>query len=146
MTPLLQTCIEKGIKITEQRKVIAEVLSRANDHPSVEQVYKRTAEIDNRISLATVYRTMKVFEENEIIERLDFRDGKSRYEKKASDKEHHHHLIDIQNNKIIEFSDDMLEEIKHEIARKLGYELVDHKLELYGIPLCDKKVTMDNPQ
>ena len=130
---LEDVCIQKGLKMTEQRKVIARVISSSTDHPSVEEVYNRASQIDEKISLATVYRTMNLFEQHNIIEKLDFRDGRSRYEE--SDKNHHHHLIDITNDRVIEFEDEELEILKKKIAKKLGYQLVDHRLELYGVPL-----------
>lgn len=126
-------CIEKGLRMTEQRKVIAKVLSDAEDHPDAEGVYMRAAEVDSKISLATVYRTLRLFEETGIIEAHDFRDGRARYE--AADTEHHDHLIDLSSGDVIEFVDEEIEALQHRIAEKLGYELVDHRLELYGRPL-----------
>jgi Fur family ferric uptake transcriptional regulator len=128
-----QRCIEKGLRMTEQRRVIARVLSTASDHPDAEELHRRAAAIDANISLATVYRTVKLFEDSGIIERHDFRDGRSRYEE--SPDEHHDHLIDAKNGKVIEFKSDEIEKLQIEIARKLGYRLVDHRLELYGVPL-----------
>ncbi len=130
-------CIEKGMKMTEQRRVIARVLSSANDHPDVEEVYRRAGKMDPRISIATVYRTVRLFEEANIIERHDFGDGRSRYEE-ATD-EHHDHLIDIQTRKIIEFQNTEIEELQKKIAAKHGMRLVGHRLELYGVPLDAKK-------
>ncbi len=130
---LERLCAERGMRMTEQRRIIARVLSLADDHPDVEEVYRRAAERDSRISLATVYRTVRLFEDAGIIERLDFRDGRARYEEVRDD--HHHHLIDLDSGKVIEFTDDQLEEIKERIARDLGYKLMDHRLELYGVPL-----------
>lgn len=124
-------CVERGLKMTEQRRVIARVLSDAQDHPDVEQLYQRAVEIDPRISIATVYRTVKLFEEAGILERHDFGDGRSRYEE-ATD-EHHDHLIDMQSGEVVEFVDEEIERLQREIARKLGYRLVDHRLELYGV-------------
>ena len=126
-------CIEKGMKMTEQRRVIARVLSTADDHPDVEEVYRRASEMDPKISIATVYRTMRLFEEANIIERHDFGDGRSRYEE-ATD-EHHDHLIDIQSGKVIEFQNQEIEALQEKIAEKLGMKLVGHRLDLYGVPL-----------
>ncbi|MEN8196895.1 MAG: Fur family transcriptional regulator [Pseudomonadota bacterium] len=124
-------CIEKGLKMTEQRRVIARVLSEADDHPDVEQVYQRAVQIDPKISIATVYRTVRLFEEASILERHDFGDGRrSRYEE-APD-EHHDHLIDVQSGEVIEFTNEEIEKLQHRVARDLGFELVDHRLELYG--------------
>jgi Fur family transcriptional regulator, ferric uptake regulator len=130
-------CIEKGMKMTEQRRIIARVLSAADDHPDVEEVYRRASKLDPKISIATVYRTMRLFEEANIVERHDFGDGRSRYEE-ATD-EHHDHLIDIQSGKVIEFQNEEIEELQVEIAKKHGMKLVGHRLELYGVPLDRKK-------
>lgn len=124
-------CQEKGLKMTEQRRVISRVLSEATDHPDVEQVYRRAVEIDPKISIATVYRTMRLFEEASVIERLDFGDGRARYEESRD--EHHHHLIDLETGEVIEFANAELEALKEKIARELGYELIGHRLELYGV-------------
>lgn len=124
-------CVERGLKMTEQRRVIARVLSDAQDHPDVEQLYQRAVEIDPRISIATVYRTVKLFEEAGILERHDFGDGRSRYEEATE--EHHDHLIDMQSGEVVEFVNEEIERLQREIARKLGYRLVDHRLELYGV-------------
>lgn len=126
-------CIERGLKMTEQRRVIARVLSQAHDHPDVEQLYQRAVEIDPKISIATVYRTVKLFEEAGILERHEFGDGRSRYEEATE--EHHDHLIDMQSGEVIEFVNEEIERLQEEIARKLGYQLVDHRLELYGVRL-----------
>ena len=126
-------CIDKGMKMTEQRRVISRVLSMAKDHPDVEQVYRRASEMDPKISIATVYRTVRLFEEANIIERHDFGDGRSRYEE-ATD-EHHDHLIDIQSGKVIEFQNQEIEALQEEIAEKHGMKLVGHRLELFGVPL-----------
>jgi Fur family ferric uptake transcriptional regulator len=123
-------CAEKGLRMTEQRRVIAKVLARSDDHPDAEELYRRASEIDSRISLATVYRTVRLFADSGIIEMHDFRDGRARYE--AADAEHHDHLIDVQTGDVIEFMDEEIEALQHRIAEKLGYELVDHRLELYG--------------
>lgn len=132
-----QKCAEKGLRMTEQRRVIARVLSEAEDHPDAEELHRRAAAIDANISLATVYRTMKLFEDSGIIERHDFRDGRSRYEEATED--HHDHLIDAKTGEVIEFTSEEIERLQVEIARRLGYRLVDHRLELYGVPLDDKK-------
>jgi len=128
-------CVEKGLRMTEQRRVIARVLSEAEDHPDAEELHRRASAQDNRISLATVYRTVRLFEDAGIIERHDFRDGRSRYEE-APD-EHHDHLIDMNSGEVIEFFDEEIEKLQEAIARKLGYKLVDHRLELYGTKLKD---------
>lgn len=126
-------CVEKGLRMTEQRRVIARVLSDAHDHPDVETVYERAAAIDKRIGLATVYRTLRLFEEANILERHDFGDGRARYEE-APD-EHHDHLIDVQSGRVIEFKNEAIEALQAKVAEELGYRLVDHRLELYGVPL-----------
>ena len=132
---LERQCVDKGLKMTEQRRVIARVLSEADDHPDVERVYQRAAKIDRRISLATVYRTVRLFEQANILERHDFGDGRARYEEARN--EHHDHLIDITSGDFIEFADNDIERLQSEVARRLGFELVDHRLSLYGIPLED---------
>ena len=126
-------CIEKGLRMTEQRRVIARVLSMSHDHPDAEELHRRASAEDPRISLATVYRTVRLFEEAGIIERHDFRDGRSRYEEVGDD--HHDHLIDLKSGEVVEFVNEEIERLQEAIARKLGYKLVDHRLELYGIPL-----------
>ncbi len=123
------------MRMTEQRRVIARVLSASDDHPDVEELHRRAHAIDPHISIATVYRTVRLFEEAGIIDRLDFRDGRSRYEEHTD--EHHDHLIDMKTGKVIEFVDAEIEALQEAIARKLGYKLVDHRLELYGVPLED---------
>lgn len=128
-----QRCIDKGMKMTEQRRVIARVLSDADDHPDVEEVYRRATAIDPRISIATVYRTVRLFEEADILERHDFGDGRARYEESPS--EHHDHLIDMQSGKVIEFHSDEIEAMQREIAKRHGFRLIGHRLELYGVPL-----------
>ena len=132
---LEQLCVERGLKMTEQRRVIARVLSDAADHPDVEQVYRRATSIDPHISIATVYRTVRLFEEANILARLDFGDGRARYEEMPS--EHHDHLIDVQSGRIIEFRNEEIESLQRQIAERLGYRLVDHRLELYAVPLDD---------
>jgi Fur family ferric uptake transcriptional regulator len=126
-------CVEKGLRMTEQRRVIASVLSDADDHPDAEEVYARSAKHDDKISLATVYRTLRLFSEAGIIDAHDFRDGRARYE--AADADHHDHLIDLSTGDVIEFVDEEIERLQERIAEKLGYELIDHRLELYGKPL-----------
>ncbi len=126
-------CSQKGMRMTDQRRVIARVLSESADHPDVEELYRRSAAIDPRISIATVYRTVRLFEEAGILERLDFRDGRARYEEVTES--HHDHLINIHSGKVVEFSNDDIEKIQREVARQLGFRLVDHRLELYGVPL-----------
>src|SRR5688572_1065402 len=130
-------CAEKGLKMTGQRRVIARVLSDATDHPDVEQVYRRAGAIDPHISIATVYRTVRLFEEASILSRHDFGDGRARYEE--APEEHHDHLIDIQSGKVTEFHNDRIEDLQRQIAKELGYELVGHRLELYGTPLRGRK-------
>ena len=129
-------CAEKGLRITEQRRVIAHVLSEAEDHPDVEALHARAAAIDPGISIATVYRTVRLFEEAGILERHDFGDGRARYE--AAPEAHHDHLIDVETGKVIEFVDAELEALQRQIAEKLGYRLVDHRMELYGVGLGRK--------
>jgi Fur family ferric uptake transcriptional regulator len=128
-----QACQAKGMKMTEQRRVIARVLSSAEDHPSVDELHRRVAEIDPRVSLATVYRTVRLLEEASIIERHEFRNGRARYE--IAGETHHDHLIDVQSGEVIEFRSEAIETLQREMAEKLGYRLVDHRLELYGVPL-----------
>lgn len=124
-------CIDKGLKMTEQRRVIARVLSEATDHPDVEQLHQRATQIDPRISIATVYRTVKLFEEANILERHDFGDGRARYEEVSE--EHHDHLIDVKSGAVIEFVNEAIEKLQEEVARVHGYKLVGHRLELYGV-------------
>jgi len=128
-----QLCSEKGLKMTEQRRVIARVLSESSDHPDVEQLHRRATEIDSRISLATVYRTVRLFEEANILERHEFRAGRARYEEASE--EHHDHLIDVQSGRVIEFRNEEIEKLQRKVAAKLGYRLIDHRLELYAVPL-----------
>ena len=123
-------CTSKGIKLTHQRRVIAKVLSKADDHPDANLVYKRSSKVDSNISMATVYRTMKLFEDTNIVVVRDFGDGRSRYE--IFSNEHHDHLIDIDSGEVIEFVNDQIEELQHKVAKKLGYNLTGHRLELYG--------------
>ena len=132
-----QMCEERGMRMTAQRRVIAQVLSEADDHPDVEEVYQRASEKDPRISIATVYRTVRLFEEAGILEGHEFGDGRARYEQ--APEKHHDHLIDIQSGKVTEFTDRKIEELQHEIAERLGYKLVGHRLELYCVPIEGKK-------
>ena len=129
-------CHEKGLRITEQRRIIARVLSEAEDHPDVEALHARASAIDPHISIATVYRTVRLFEEAGILDRHDFGDGRSRYE--AAPEAHHDHLIDVETGKVIEFVDPELEALQKQIAEKLGFRLVDHRMELYGVTLGRK--------
>ncbi len=126
-------CLEKGLKMTGQRRVVARVLSESHDHPDVEAVYQRAAALDPKISIATVYRTLKLFEEAGVTQRHDFGDGRARYEETTEN--HHDHLIDLRSGCVIEFSNDEIEKLQRKIAEELGYTLVDHRLELYAIPM-----------
>jgi len=135
MTRIEELCVEKGLRMTERRRVSAGVLSGADDHPDAEELHRRANSQDASISLATVYRTVKLFEDYGIIERHDFRDGRSRYEELPD--EHHDHLIDVKSGDVIEFHNEEIERLQEEIARQHGYKLVDHRLELYGVPLKD---------
>ena len=126
-----QKCLSKGVKLTDQRKIIAKVMSDSSDHPNVDELYKRVSQIDSKISIATVYRTVKLFEEAGILAKHEFKGEKARYEE--LNEGHHDHLIDVQSGKIIEFVDDEIEMLQKKVAKKLGYDLVDHKLELYGV-------------
>ena len=125
-----QKCIAKGVKLTDQRKIIAKIMSDSQDHPDVDELYKRASKIDSKISIATVYRTVKLFEESGIVAKHDFKGGKARYEE--LNEGHHDHLIDIKTGEIIEFVDQEIEKLQQKVADKYGYKLVDHKLELYG--------------
>src|SRR5262245_5040319 len=129
-------CVVKGMRMTEQRRVIARVLADSVDHPDVEELYRRCAEIDKNISISTVYRTVKLFEDAGIIERHDFREGRARYEQIPDS--HHDHLINLRNGQVIEFQSEEIEKLQAEVARRLGYKLVDHRLELYAVLLDDK--------
>jgi Fur family transcriptional regulator, ferric uptake regulator len=137
MDQIENLCAQKGMRMTEQRRTIARVLSSSKDHPDVEELHRRAAAVDSRISIATVYRTVRLFEEAGILERHDFRDGRSRYENVPDI--HHDHLIDMKTGKVIEFSDPEIERLQREIAKRLGYNLVDHRLELYGVPAESEK-------
>ncbi|MDF1719853.1 MAG: Fur family transcriptional regulator [Minwuia sp.] len=138
---LARKCIAKGMRMTDQRRVIAHVLSTAEDHPDVEQLYERSSAIDSRISIATVYRTVRMFEEADILERHDFGDGRARYEEAHDD--HHDHLIDVNSGEVIEFQNEKIEELQRAVARELGYELVDHRLELFGTKIKPGKESRD---
>lgn len=131
-----QLCLDKGMRMTEQRRTIARVLSNADDHPDVETVYERAADIDPNISIATVYRTMRLLEENDIIEKHDFGDGRARYE--AAGSEHHDHIINVKTGEVIEFVNKEIEKLQEKVAKDHGYRLIDHRLELYVVPLDDK--------
>jgi Fur family ferric uptake transcriptional regulator len=133
MDRIEKLCVDKGMRMTDQRRVVARVLSQSHDHPDVEELYRRSAAVDPHISIATVYRTVRLFEEAGIISRLDFRDGRSRYEE-APDT-HHDHLIDMKSGQVVEFMDEEIERLQALIAKRLGYKLVDHRLELYGVPI-----------
>lgn len=133
MNKLETLCVEKGLRMTDQRRTIARVLSEAADHPDAEELHRRANALDSSISLATVYRTVKLFEESNIIERHDFRDGRSRFEEVPD--EHHDHLIDVRTGDVIEFQNEEIERLQEFIAKELGYKLVDHRLELYGVKL-----------
>ena len=130
---IIERCEAQGLRLTDQRRTIASVLEGADDHPDVEELYARASAADPRISLATVYRTVKLFEEAGILEKLEFRDGRARYE--DAERDHHDHLIDLHSGDVIEFVDEEIEELQERIARKLGFELKGHRLELYGVPL-----------
>ena len=129
-------CVDTGLRMTEQRRVIARVLSESHDHPDAEELHRRAAAIDSHISIATVYRTVRLFEEAGILERHDFRDGRSRYEQLPE--EHHDHLIDLSTGKVVEFHDEEIERLQQLVAERLGFKLIDHRLELYGRPLDAK--------
>ena len=126
-----EKCLIKGVKLTDQRKIIAKIMTEANDHPDVDELYNRVSKIDLKISIATVYRTVKLFEESGIVTKHDFKGGKARYEQLMED--HHDHLIDVKSGEIIEFVDHEIEKLQKKVAEKYGYELIDHKLELYGL-------------
>ncbi|MCK0198014.1 transcriptional repressor [Ancylobacter sp. 6x-1] len=132
-TAIEEACMTLGLRMTDQRRVIARVISDAQDHPDVEELHRRAAAVDDRISISTVYRTVKLFEDAGIIERHDFRDGRSRYEPVPD--EHHDHLIDLRSGTVVEFRSEEIERLQEEVARRLGFRLVGHRLELYGVPL-----------
>ena len=129
---LEELCLQKGMRMTEQRRIIAQVLASAHDHPDVEELYRRASAVDSNISISTVYRTVKLFEDSGIIERHDFREGRARYEQIPES--HHDHLINLRTGQVIEFQSEEIEKLQAEVARKLGYKLVDHRLELYAVP------------
>lgn len=133
LSAIEELCAERGLRMTDQRRVIARVLSHADDHPDVEEVYRRASAIDQRISISTVYRTVKLFDETGILAKHDFRDGRARYEPLPD--EHHDHLIDLRSGKVIEFRNEQIEKLQRQVARELGFRLVDHRLELYAVPL-----------
>lgn len=137
MSVIEEACLAKGMRMTEQRRVIARVLSGAQDHPDVEELHRRAAAIDDNISISTVYRTVKMLEDAGIIERHDFGDGRARYEQMPD--EHHDHLIDLRSGRVIEFRSEEIEKLQEEIARRLGFKLRGHRLELYAVPLDDDK-------
>ena len=130
---IISRCEKNGLRMTEQRRVVAQVLETSNDHPDVEELYFRASKLDPRISIATVYRAVKLFEESGILEKLEFGDGRARYE--DADRDHHDHLIDMQTGEVIEFIDPDIEALQEKIAARLGYKLKDHRLELYGVPI-----------
>jgi Fur family ferric uptake transcriptional regulator len=130
---IIARCEAKGLRMTEQRRIVARVIQAADDHPDVEELYARAARIDPRISIATVYRTVKLFEESGILDKLEFGDGRARYE--DAERDHHDHLIDMNSGEVIEFVDPDIEALQERIAAKLGYKLIGHRLELYGVPL-----------
>jgi len=137
MDRLEKICVAKGMRMTEQRRVIARVLSVAEDHPDVEEIHRRATEIDDKISIATVYRTMRLFEEAGVVERHDFQDGRARYEEATET--HHDHLINLKSGEVIEFVNEEIEALQKKIAEQHGFKLVDHRLELYGVPLDKAK-------
>jgi len=134
---IIQRCSKSGLRMTEQRRVVAQVLETSHDHPDVEELYARALKLDPRISIATVYRTVKLFEEAGILEKLEFGDGRARYE--DAERDHHDHLIDMQTGQVIEFVDPEIELLQEKIAQRLGYNLKDHRLELYGVPILRQK-------
>jgi Fur family ferric uptake transcriptional regulator len=140
---LEEQCVARNMRMTEQRRVIARVLEAASDHPDVEELYRRAAAIDPRISLSTVYRTVNLFEEAGLVTKHDFKDGRARFE--LIPDEHHDHLIDIRSGLVIEFRNEEIEAIQEVIAKRLGYRLVDHRLELYAVPLSDKVDSKEDP-
>lgn len=133
MNRIEKACQDKGMRMTDQRRVIAQIIAESDDHPDVEEMHRRAVAVDDRISIATVYRTVRLFEDAGILERLDFRDGRARYEEASS--EHHDHLIDLQSGQIIEFHNEKIEQLQELVARELGYKLVDHRLELFAVKL-----------
>ena len=136
MDRIEKTCVEKGLRMTGQRRVITRVMSEAEDHPDVEEIHRRAAEIDPRISVATVYRTMRLLEDYDVVQRHDFQDGHGRSRYEVAEDEHHDHLIDVRTGQVIEFMNEEIERLQERIAREHGYRLVDHRLELYGVPIA----------
>lgn len=134
---LEEACVSRGMRMTDQRRTIARIIEGASDHPDVEELYRRASAVDPRISLSTVYRTVNLFEEAGLVTKHDFKDGRARFE--LIPDEHHDHLIDIRSGRVIEFRNEEIEAIQEVIAKRLGYKLVDHRLELYAVPLADKK-------
>ena len=134
---IIHRCEKNGLRMTEQRRIVAQVLETSQDHPDVEELYFRASKLDPRISIATVYRAVKLFEESGILEKLEFGDGRARYE--DADRDHHDHLIDMQTGEVIEFIDPDIEALQEKIAARLGYKLKDHRLELYGVPIKSTK-------
>lgn len=130
---IIKRCEQNGLRMTEQRRIVAQVLDTSHDHPDVEELYVRASKLDPKISIATVYRAVKLFEESGILEKLEFGDGRARYE--DADRDHHDHLIDMQTGKVIEFIDPEIEALQEKIAKRLGYDLKDHRLELFGVPI-----------
>ncbi len=130
-----EKCLEKGLRMTEQRKIIIRVLSESPDHPDVETLYERAVKIDSNISVPTIYRTLRLLEEANIIKKHDFGNGRLRYEEVTE--EHHDHLIDLRSGKVVEFTNEQIEKLQEQVARELGYRLVDHRLELYCVPIDD---------
>lgn len=141
---LEEACVARGMRMTDQRRVIARVIEESFDHPDVEELYRRASDIDPKISLSTVYRTVNLFEEAGLVTKHDFKDGRARFE--LIPDEHHDHLIDIRSGKVIEFRNEEIEAIQEVIAKRLGYRLVDHRLELYAVPLTDKAGQKDKPE
>jgi Fur family ferric uptake transcriptional regulator len=137
LSAIEEACIARGMRMTGQRRTIARVLGNSQDHPDVEELYRRASKIDDKISISTVYRTVRLLEDAGIIERHDFRDGRARYE--PAPDEHHDHLINLRTGEVTEFRSEEIERLQEAVARKLGYKLVDHRLELYAVPLDDKK-------
>jgi Fur family ferric uptake transcriptional regulator len=133
MDRIEKLCADRGMRMTDQRRIVARVLSQSHDHPDVEELYRRASAIDPHISIATVYRTVRLFEEAGVVEKHDFGDGRSRYEEATDD--HHDHLIDTRTGQVIEFYDEEIERLKNAIAERLGFRLIGHKLELYGVPI-----------
>ncbi|MEE4213275.1 MAG: Fur family transcriptional regulator [Parvularcula sp.] len=139
MYRLEEICAEKGLRMTDQRRVITRVISSAEDHPDVEEIHRRAVEIDPRISIATVYRTMRLLEDYEVVQRHDFQDGNGRARYEEATQEHHDHLIDVRSGEVIEFVSEEIERLQERIAREHGFRLVDHRLELYGVPLSESE-------